>query len=122
MLATYNNIKRVYNLLYKNIATTDNTLSYRRVLDGLILLSELIEGYEDETECMWYLGEYNAFTLDTLIIQSYWHLTEWHEGGNSLSYKALCALGAIFNPGCTDIDCEEDKFCYEMLEGLAENM
>ncbi len=111
-------IEDTYNEVYDSIATINATLSYDEVLEKIIILCEDISEVQD-SEFIWILGEFNAFTLDTLLVQSYWFLTEYHKGLHSLEYRAMCAIGAIFNPGMTDLSCEEDLTCYNLLKELS---
>jgi hypothetical protein len=115
-----NNIKRLYALIERNIATTDATLPYDRVTDAIIKLAEVISS-TDTDESTWYIGECGYLGgLDNLIVGAYWHYTEWHGGQASKSYLALCALGGIFSPGGTSLDEDDPSFeTYSLLETLA---
>ena len=72
-----------------------------------LAIIRLCEAIEQADDIEWLPG------LDDLIIGSYWHFTEWHEGQNSLSYQALCALGRIYKPRGND---KEQNVVYRMLE------
>lgn len=62
-------------------------------------LENLAWSIKQEEETNWNLGECEALTLDSLIVGAYWALTECHEGQTSDSYRCLCRLGEIFEPG-----------------------
>lgn len=117
------NIKRVFKVIKNNLFTVNATLSYDRVNDAILLLCDLINSYDDDTEDLWYLGETDIMLAD-LVVGAYWHYYEWHGGQYSKSYQCLCALGNIFSPGCSEID--QDNFgeyeTYLALEQLAKNV
>jgi hypothetical protein len=108
--AIMNNIKRLYALIERNIATINATLPYDRVTDAIIKLCEAIQE-TDTDESTWCIGECGYLGgLDNLIVGAYWHYTEWHGGQTSKSYQALCALGGLFSPGRTSLDEEDPSF------------
>lgn len=65
--------------------------------EALITLARAI--VEDDSENKWSLGECLECSLDSLVVGSYWALSEWHGGQNSDEYAALSRLGDIFSPG-----------------------
>lgn len=66
---------------------------------ALSVLARAVHG-RDTDEFIWSsLGEFLECSLGDLIIGAYWSLTEWHGGQSSLTYAAMCALGAIYSPG-----------------------
>ena len=109
---------------FSELATIDRTdcaFSYDDVLEKLTELCEEINATETD-EFIWSLGELGAFTLDSLLIGAYWHLTEWHDGQDSLSYACMCAVGSIFDPGMSDGPEEDssEQHVYNLLEELAQ--
>lgn len=83
---------------------------------ALITLAKAVKS-EETDEFIWSgLGEHTEAPLGDLIAGAYWSLSEWHAGQSSTSYAALCALGAIFSPGCASGPEEEsgEASAYEM--------
>lgn len=113
-------IEKKFNLIYKSLAEINGPLGYSGIIEALIELCDLIEEYDGETESIWSIGEFGAFTLDSLIVGAYWHFTEWHNGQYSQSYACLCALGSIFQPNMSSLDEEAPEYeVYELLKGMA---
>jgi hypothetical protein len=74
------NIKRLFNLVEKNIATINATLDYDRVTDAITRLAEVIQE-TDTDESVWYIGEYGYIGgLDNLIVGAYWHSSTTAKG------------------------------------------
>jgi hypothetical protein len=119
-MKTNRQARRLFDVLHRNIAMTNGTLDYDRVLDGLILLANKLH-YVETDEDTWYIGEHGFFSLADLIVGSYWHLTEWHGGQDSKSYAAMCALGQVFSPGASGGPEEEsgEHYAYRLLEDMA---
>lgn len=90
-------IKKIESL-FNSVQLND----YDAFIDQITKLSNVIADYEGDTESIWSIGESGEYTLDSLLVGSYWHFTEWHAGQSSNSYAAMCAIGRVFNPGCTD--------------------
>jgi hypothetical protein len=61
-------------------------------------LIDLAHAIKAEEETDWSLGEFLECSLDSLIVGTYWSITEWHGGQFSPEYAALCALGSIYTP------------------------
>ena len=120
-MTTISSIQRLLDLLEKNVTQINPTLSYNRVVRALEVLGNAVHNYDGENEDMWYLNEF-SYGVEAFIVGGYWHLTEWHSGQWSDSYRALCSLGTVFSPGmtsgCEPESCEQD--IYEMLDQLAE--
>lgn len=79
---------------------------------------ELCEALEKEEDIDWFCEDIDielVSSLDDLIVGSYWHFIEWHEGQGSLSYRALCALGRIYHPRGSE---KEQNIVYKMLETI----
>ena len=97
--------------------------NYPEFIGQITELSNVIAEYEGETESIWWLGESGEYTLDALLVGSYWHFTEWHGGQSSDSYAAMCAIGSVFNPGMADGPEPEstEKDVYDMLNQYASN-
>lgn len=120
-MATISSIQRLLDVLEKNVTQINPTLNYSRVVRALELLGKAVHDYEGETEDWLYLNDC-TYTADSFIVGGYWHLTEWHGGQWSDTYRAMCSLGTVFSPGMTDgcepESCEED--IYNMLNQLAQ--
>lgn len=112
----YKNINRFYQVVYKSLFHVDGTLSYKRTLEAIERLCQVILDTETE-ETVWYIGEFNEATLDGIIVGAYWFLTDYHAGQESLEYRVLSRLGEIFNPGmsCLEDDSSEQAV-YQALE------
>ena len=120
----YRNIERLYNVAYASIFTFTGKLSYDRVTDCLIKLSNEIMETDTGESLWWGIGESDEAGLDGLIIGAYWHYSEWHAGMYSNGYAALSALGRIYWPNMeTGPETETGEHsAYTMLNELAENM
>ena len=119
-----NVIEKLFNIVNHNLATINGTMDYDRITEAIIKLCEVIEN-TDTNESIWSIGEYGLFTLDELLVGAYWHYTEWHGGQWSIGYRALCAIGRIFDPGMTTMESERmegSSSCdaYELFNALAE--
>lgn len=114
------NIKRLYKLIERNVATIHATLDYNRVTEAIIKLCDVIDSTETD-ESVWSIGECSYLGgLDNLIVGAYWHYTEWHGGQASKSYQALCSLGHIFSPGMSSLDKDDPSHeTYTAFEALA---
>ena len=111
-------IKSLFNVINHNLATINGTMSYGRITDCLISLSNTVMD-TDTDEFIWSIGECGAFTLDDLITGAYWHFTEWHSGQFSKGYEALSALGRVYQPNMEMPDTE--NIAYQFLNDMAEN-
>ncbi len=67
---------------------------------ALIQLGNAVHSADSE-EIDWLLGDGNEADLASLVIGSYWSLSEWHAGQSSAIYVALCSIGRLFSPGMT---------------------
>lgn len=79
---------------------------------------------EETDEFIWSdLGGHTEATLGDLLIGAYWSLTEWHAGQWSDTYAALCAIGRVFRPGCTNGPEPEsgEATAYELINSYFEN-
>ncbi len=117
----YRNIERLRAVAVRAITRTDSTLDYSRTVETLEKLANRLDATETD-ETVWCLGEFDV-SLDALIVGAYWHLTEWHAGQWSDGYRAMCALGNIFSPGCTSGPEPKsvEKDVYSELERMAQN-
>lgn len=98
--ADYKNIERLFNVVVKSLFQIDGTLSYTRTLEAIErLCAEILKTETDET--VWYIGESGAATLDSVIVGSFWFMTDYHGGQDSLEYRVYSRLGEIFKPGMT---------------------
>ena len=116
-MTTLNSINRLFKVIENSLFMTTGNLDYDRVTDAIISLSNSIHNYHGDTEQIWYIGESGCCYLPDLIEGAFWHYTEWHSGQWSKGYAALSALGAIFSPGMTTPDTENDA--YIQLEAIA---
>jgi hypothetical protein len=91
-------IKRLHAVLEKNVTQINPALDYSRVVRALELLGMATLKYEGADEDWIYIGEH-SYTVDSFIVAGYWHLSQWHSGQASDSYRALCSLGTVFSPG-----------------------
>ena len=119
-MSTLATITRLHNLLERNITQINPPLDYSRVVRALEVAANALNNYQGENEDWLYIGEFTC-PIDAFIVGGYWHLTEWHNGQWSDSYRALCALGNIYSPGYENGPEDESsaKDIYEMLEQLA---
>jgi len=122
-------IEREYNAIADSVFKLPKyaPMSYDELPQAIIRLCESINNYADEhdSEMLWYIGECTESALSDFIVGAYWHYTEWHGGQNSDSYAALCALGAIFQPGMTcppDDDSEPEYHTFITLEEMAQGI
>lgn len=121
--STVKNVKRYFKVINRTLATVNGKLSYLRMVEGLTVLANYLHNNETD-ENIWYVGEYGDFTLSDLIAGAYWHFTQWHEGQNSKTYAAMCALGSVFSPGmCSDPEADSpEKFVFDQLASMAESV
>lgn len=56
---------------------------------------------EDTDSINWEMGDCTEACLSDLVVGAYWAFTECHGGQDCITYAALCALGTVFQPGCT---------------------
>ena len=90
---------------------------YDRAVELAEALAEWIsnDGFEpDECPCGGHWADY--------LSAAYWHLTEWHEGQTSDTYRALCVIGQVYTPGLTANGPEPESFeedVYQLFEVLA---
>ncbi len=116
----YRNIERLREVVAKAITRTDSTLDYARTVQAIERLANVVRDTETDTD-VWYLGEF-CCPLDSILVGAYWHLTEWHGGQWSDTYRAMCAVGDVYSPGMESgpepESCENDV--YEQLAMMAE--
>lgn len=120
-MSTLSSICRLLDVLEKNVTQINGTLDYNRIVRALELLGNAVHNYNGDNDDLWYLNDC-GYGVGAFIVGGYWHFTEWHSGQWSDSYRAMCALGTVYSPGCEcgpePESCEEH--IYEMLENLAE--
>jgi hypothetical protein len=109
------NIKRIYKVIANSLFKTTGKLSYTRLLEGIHLLcTELLK--TKTSECVYStVGESEEASLGDLLIGTYWYLSDWHGGQDSLEYRTLCSIGRIYSPGMASGP-EEDVAAYECWE------
>ena len=100
------NIARYFRVIDSSLFMVTGNLDYDRITDAIIKLANAVDEYDDDTESIWYIGEYGACCLSDLIVGAYWHFADWHGGQWSKGYAALSALGQVFQPGMTSIESE----------------
>lgn len=108
-------MKEVLTELNRYVFHAEGQMTYERFQLALIDLCEALEKEDDidwfcegmDIECLSSLGD--------LIVGSYWHFSEWHDGQGSLSYRTLCALSRIYAPRGTD---KEQNEVYKMLKTI----
>jgi hypothetical protein len=122
-MSTYKNIERLYNVVYKSIARIDSNLSYPRTLEAINRLCDAINTYydneENQDECIWYIGESNEFSLDSLIVGAYWFTSDYQAFDRAPNQEAITQgqLSTVFSPNCSGL--EEDsgeRDVYDFLE------
>jgi hypothetical protein len=99
--AQYKQISALHAVLCRELFTINAKLPYSTLTSLFKLLAQRVKQYNDDSEQLWYIGEFDIASLDSLIVGAYWHYSQWHSGQWSDEYAALCALGKVFNPGCT---------------------
>jgi len=92
------NINNLFKVINNSLFTIEGKLSYNRITDAIIALSNEIDDFDGETESIWSIGEFGECFMDDLLIGAYWHYTGWHDGQGSKSYAALCCLGKVYTP------------------------
>lgn len=116
-------IKALHRAIESTLFTIHPKFDYNRLTDAIDLLARIVhdcpksdDGYE-----IWSIGESGWCTVDSLIVGAFWHYSEWYDGEWSPSYKALCSLGTVFNPGMSngpEPDSSEYD-CYKALDTMA---
>ena len=117
----YRDITRLYNAVNNSLCTINGSLSYTRLTDAIIKLTNVLAN-TDTDEDVWCIGEYNEADLMGLIVGAYWHYTEWHGGQSSKGYAALSSLGGIYWPNMETgpEDDSSEYHAYTMLNHMAE--
>lgn len=113
------NIRRYYNVIAKSLFKKAGILSYTRTLEAVHLLCmELLKTETDEF--IWSsVGEFEEASLGDLLAGTYWFLSDWHGGQDSLEYRTMCSVGMIYHPGCGADGPEENSSeatAYELWE------
>ena len=116
----YRDITRLYNAVNNSLCTINGSLSYNRLTDAIIKLTNVLAN-TDTGEDVWSIGEHNEADLMGLIVGAYWHYTEWHGGQWSQGYKALSSLGGIYWPNMEKgpEDGSSEHCAYELLNDMA---
>ena len=115
---TNRNAARYLAVLDHNLGSINGTMDYARITECIIRLADYLAENETNEET-WWLGEHGYLTgLDNLIVGAFWHYTEWHGGQWSQGYRALSALGGVFEPNMSLP--EPDNDTYQLLNNLAE--
>ena len=115
---TNRNAARYLAVIDHNLGSINGTMDYARITECIIRLADYLSENETNEET-WWLGEHGYLNaLDYVIVGAYWHYTEWHGGQWSQGYRALSALGAVFEPDMSWP--EPDNDTYQLLNNLAE--
>jgi hypothetical protein len=120
-MVTISSLERLRYLLDCNINRYTGKLSYPRVIKALEALGNAIAQYEGDNDDWRYLGDCEI-SIDAFIVGGYWHLTEWHGGQASDSYRAMCSLGQVYSPGMeSGVEPESmEGDVYRLLDEMAE--
>ena len=105
MTTTTENVKASFADVVKLI---DNPSDYLQCTEAIITLANQIIDFQGDGEDIWYIGEFEEFTLSDLIVGASWHFSAWHGGQSSKSYEALSALSGIFSAGHSSEPTEDD--------------
>jgi hypothetical protein len=97
----YKQIAALHAVLCRELFTINGKLPYSKLADLFRILANRIHEYNDDSESLWYIGEFMESSLGDMIVGAYWHYSEWYSGQWSDEYATLCALGNVFSPGCT---------------------
>ncbi len=115
---TNRNVARYLAVIDHNLGTINGTMDYSRITECIIRLANYLAENETSEET-WWLGEHGYLGgLSEVIVGAYWHFTEWHGGQWSQGYRALSALGAVFEPNMSSP--EPENVTYQLLNDLAE--
>ncbi len=115
---TNRNAARYLAVLDHNLGSINGTMDYDRITECIIRLADYLSE-NDTNEETWWLGEHGYLGApDNVIVGAYWHYIEWHGGQWSQGYRALSALGRMFEPNMSSPD--PDNATYQLLNNLAE--
>lgn len=80
-------------------------------------LAHNVHEYLGHNEDLWNIGECEECALDDLLTGAYWAFSECHGGQNSPEYAAMCAIGRVYSPGCSNGPEEESSAhdAYQMI-------
>lgn len=120
-----NNIKKIdelYKVVY-NTLFNNGSLGYNEVLENLEKLAELVRDTPTEEGFCDLVGRDTECNLGSLFVGAYWYLTDHDDGQWSDSYRVLCRIGEVYNPGCENGPEPEsmEQDAYEAFERLYEN-
>jgi hypothetical protein len=99
--AQFKQISALHAVLCRELFTVNGKLPYSKLASLFTVLANRIHEYSDDSESLWYIGESDYVTLDSMIVGAYWHYSEWYSGQWSDEYATMCALSKVFSPGCT---------------------
>ena len=115
---TNKNAARYLAVIDHNLGNINGTMDYFRITECIIRLADYLAENETSEET-WWLGEHGYLNgMDNIIVGAFWHYTEWHGGKWSQGYRALSALGRVFEPNMSLP--EPDNDTYQLLNDLAE--
>lgn len=114
-------IRALHSAIVQSLFHRKPRISYTRTIQAIDLLARLVADYPGESDVIWSIGECTECTVDTLLVAAYWHLAHWHEGQYSDSYRAMCNIGRVFNPGMSGEPRRDDpEFeTYKALDAFA---
>jgi hypothetical protein len=103
----------LHRAIESTLFTIHPKFDYNRLTDAIDLLARIVHDYPGDGDDIWSIGESGYCDIGSMIVGAFWHYTEWHAGQWSPSYKALCALGTVFDPrmsngpepGSSEYDC-----------------
>jgi hypothetical protein len=97
----FKQISAIHAVLCRELFTINGKLPYSKLVSLFRILANKIHEYNEDSEQLRYIGEFDYATLDSLIVGAYWHFAQWHGGQWSDKYVTLCAIGQVFDPGRT---------------------
>lgn len=107
MTANQSTIDAYNHIINSSVFRMDGTTI--NVADALVALADAVLHEDADNDAWIYLGESGPCTLPDLIVGAYWALARWHYGQWSDEYRALCALGNVFDPKHTGEPEPEDS-------------
>ena len=118
-MAKYPQIERLYQTVAHGLFYNNSALGYVECLEAIEELAIAVHATETD-ENVWYIGEHEEASLDTLIIGAFWFCSDYHGGQSSLEYRVLSRLSEIYQPGSSNgpEDDTGEQSTYEALEGL----
>lgn len=84
-------------------ALLPGNLDYADTLAVIRDLCEIVHDYDSESENIWSIDESGLwlYSLDEILIGSFWFCTDYHGGQSSIEYLTYSAISTVYNPGMT---------------------